>query len=144
MITREQVLTKWLGHWRQLKAWRANLDHVSVEISERWHPHRLGTCWPKTGRITIYRANRNSFDAATELDTLIHELAHAACVNEHHGVVWQETYSRAILEVTGISIPRCAANYRDLVLAGQAAVASWWKSSGNEFLFKLANAKQTA
>lgn len=139
MITREQVLRKWFAEWTRLPAWGRSLAGVTLEISNQHHPERLGTCWTERQHITIYRSNRDGHNMAVELDTLIHEMAHAATCAAHD-VRWQTCYSRAIREVTKIAIPRAAANYLSIQKAGEAAVKSWWVSSGNDFLWKVARA----
>lgn len=139
MITREDVLRRWFGQWSRLKAWRKDLSGVDLLISDEFKHSMLGTCNVLAQRVTIYRCNQVSFNAASELDTLLHELAHAACtIDHHHGVTWQRVYSEAVREVTGIAIPRAAANYMTLCRSGKAAVASWWRSSGNDALVRLA------
>lgn len=138
MITRANVLHSWHHRWSNLRAWKRDLSPVSVTVSDVRHPARLGTCWTREQRITVYRAvDAPRFNAASELYTLLHELAHAAEIEEHHGLGWQRTHADAIREVTGIGIPSAANNYRVLVEAGREAVASWWRSSGNEFLLKM-------
>lgn len=134
MVTREQGLRRWFSEWQNLKAWRRSLSEVTLEISDRVHPRRLGTCWTLEQRIVIYG---HDADMPGELNTLIHEMAHAAEIEDHHGVKWQECYSRAILEITKTAIPRVAANYEILNRAGKAAVRAWWKSSGNDMIWKM-------
>jgi hypothetical protein len=133
MLTREQLLTKWFKEWSTLRAWKRDLFEVEVEISDKEFPCRLGTCWSHEQRLVIYRGN----DIAGELDTLLHELAHAATIGEAHGPAWQEIYAAAILEVTRTPIPTAANNYRILCAAGKAAMRAWWERSGNAFAVKL-------
>ena len=133
MITRTEVLKKWTKDWRTLQAWCRDLSEVSVEISDKAHPHRLGTCWSHEQRLVVYKGSSITED----LDTLIHELAHAATIGEGHGLAWQSCYADAVQEVTGIPIPSAADNYRTLCQSGKAAVSSWWVSSGHDFLWKL-------
>ncbi len=137
MITRTDVLMRWFRQWANLRAWKRDLSEVKVEVSDRWYPDRLGTCWTLEQRIAVYRSSERSFNAANELHTLLHELAHAATILEHHGPKWQECYSAAILEVTRIAIPRAASSYRILNTAGRAAMKSWWTSSGNDSLLRV-------
>ncbi len=137
MTLRERVLQKWLRDWRVLVAWRRDLSEVEVEISDKEYPLRLGTCWSEEQRLVVYRGKT----IAGELDTLIHELAHAATIGDGHGDLWQATYAAAVEEVTGIPIPGGAENYRRLCQAGKLAVASWWKTSGNEFAWRLLGGK---
>ncbi len=132
-ITRTDVLNRWTKDWRTLKAWRRDLSEVEVEYSEKQHPLRLGTCWSHEQRLVVYRGAT----IQTDLDTVLHELAHAATIGDGHGVAWQEVYSDAIQEVTKIPIPSAVVNYRNLCSAGRAAMASWWVTSGNDFLWKL-------
>jgi hypothetical protein len=133
VITRTQVLQKWTNEWRTLKAWCRDLSEVEITISDKQHPNRLGTCWSHEQRMVVYKGASIQED----LDTIIHELAHAATIGDNHGVVWQGVYAGAIEEITAIPIPRAADNYRILCRAGQAAVTSWWVSSGNDFLWRL-------
>ena len=81
MITRTQGLRAWADRWRGLRAWGRDLSDVKIEISDRVHNRRLGTCWTMEQRIVIYRGD--SF--VDELGTLLHELAHAANIGEDHG-----------------------------------------------------------
>ncbi len=142
MITRAEVLHKWFKQWHTLRAWNRSLENVVMNVSDIRHPDRLGTCWTLQQRITVYRAvDVPRFNAASELYTLLHEMAHAACIEEHHGVKWQATHAEAILEVTGIGIPKAAANYQVLCQAGRDAVKAWWRTSGNEFLLGLTGVK---
>ncbi len=139
MLTRREVLNKWAKEWFTLKAWKRDLSNVEITISDENNQSVLGTCWPLEQSITIYRAvEPPKLDLPTELDTLIHELAHAATIEEGHSHVWQATYSRAIVEVTKICIPLVADKYRTVGRAGRQAVKTWWNRSGNEFLVKLA------
>ncbi len=140
MITRRDVLLKWAKEWTTLKAWHRDLSEVEIEISNHQFPDRLGTCWPVQQRIKIYRAPM----ITDELDTLIHEMAHAVMIYDGHGEMWQGCYSAAIKEVTGITIPQVADNYHILCEAGRAAVASWWTRSGHEFLWKLVGSKEAS
>lgn len=133
MITREEVLTKWFRQWHTLRAWKRDLSNVTMEVSDRQYADRLGTCWSAEQRFAVYRGRSTS----GELYTVLHEMAHAACIEEHHGSKWQETHANAIREVTGIEIPKAASNYHTLCEAGRAAMKSWWVSSGNEFLLRL-------
>ncbi len=143
MLTRTQVLSKWLGHWRSLKAWKKPLNHVDVEFSNKYSKRYLGVCYPYQAKVIVYKADINTtdrwFDAPLELYTLVHELAHAVEMDDAHGRAWQDTHSKAIHEVTGIMIPKTAPNYEDLCLMGADAVKTWWHQSGNAFLLKLAN-----
>lgn len=133
MITREQVLRKWARDWANLSAWARDLSEVEVEISDQVHPRRLGTCWAHEQRMVIYRGA----SIAVDLDTLLHEYAHAATIGNHHGADWQLTYATAIREVTGISVPSSVSNYRILCEAGSHAIECWWFLSGGDFLWKL-------
>ena len=132
-LTRDIVLTRWAGEWSRLKAWNRTLE-VSVEISDRQCADRLGTCWPTEQRLVIYRGRT----IQGELHTLLHELAHAAVpASEGHSLKWQAIYAAAIQEVTGIPVPVAGDNYRIVNFTGIAAMESWWRSSGNEFLWRL-------
>lgn len=132
-LTREIVLVKWSKEWANLKAYGRDLSKVEIEISDRVCQDRLGTCWTHEQRLVIYPGKSITDD----LDTLIHELAHAATIGDAHGELWQKTYASAIEEVTGIPIPKRAGNYHRLCQAGRQAVASWWEASGNAFLWRL-------
>ncbi len=132
-LTRVNVLEKWAKNWSTLKAWNRDLSEVSIEISDKSHPNRLGTCWSFEQRLVVYRGASIS----DELDTLLHELAHAATIGDHHGEAWQGVYASAVAEVTKISIPKAADNYQILCRAGKMSLQSWWTSSGNEFLWRL-------
>jgi hypothetical protein len=133
VITRREVLQKWAKDWRTLKAWNRDLSEVQITISEEVHKNRWGTCWIMEQRLVVYKSPTIHQD----LDTLIHELAHAATIHEAHGPDWQLCYATAIREVTGISIPKAADNYQILCEAGSAAVTSWWMASGHDFLWRL-------
>lgn len=133
MITRHNVLTKWAADWRKLSAWKRDLSLVEVEISNQAFPHRAGTCWSYEQRLVVYRGE----SIHGELYTLLHEFAHAATIGDGHGSLWQAVHADAIHEVTRIPIPSAADNYRILCEAGRDAVASWWKTSGNEMLWKM-------
>lgn len=142
MLTRREILTFWFSKWATLSAWQRDLTPVAVEVSDRFNDSRLGTCWPMQQRITVYRAVQAPKVAlASELDTILHEMAHAATIDEHHSAKWQAVYSRAVTEVTRIPIPVMANNYHILCQAGKQAVASWWRSSGNEALVKMVGVK---
>ena len=132
-ITRTDILQKWTKDWRTLKAWRRDLSEVVVEFVDKVHPQRLGTCWAHQQRLVVYRGP----SICSELDTVLHELAHAATIGDNHGALWQKIYSDAIQEVTRIPIPSAVHNYQLLCHAGEVAVKSWWVSSGNDFLWKL-------
>lgn len=132
-LTREMVLRKWETEWKLLKSWNRDLSLVEVEISDREHANRLGTCWSYEQRLVVYRGD----SIADELHTLLHELAHAATIGEKHGPIWQATYADAVREVTGVPVPRAATSYRIVNAAGKDAVKSWWHESGNEFLWRL-------
>lgn len=91
MITREQGLLTWASRWRTLTAWRRDLSEVKVEISNRVHAGRLGTCFSRQQRVVIYKGD--SF--VDELGTVLHELAHAATIGSAHDERWQAVYSAA-------------------------------------------------
>lgn len=135
MITRAQGLQSWAARWRVLKAWRRDLSLVRVEISDESHMRRLGTCWSHEQRLVIYRGP--SF--VDELATLLHELAHAATIGAAHDERWQQVYAAAVTEVTGIAVTPVAYNYRVLDRAGEDAMRLWWRTSGNDRLWRLAS-----
>lgn len=135
MITREQGLLTWASRWRTLRAWRRDLSEVRVEISDRVHANRLGTCWPHAQRLVVYRGNA----FVEELATLLHELAHAATIDARHSEVWQRVFSDAVSEVTGIAVTPVAYNFRVLNSAAKDAFATWWRTSGNDRLWRLAH-----
>jgi hypothetical protein len=134
MITREQGLMSWADKWRTLRAWRRDLSEVKIEISNRWHANRLGSCWAHEQRIVVYRGN--SF--LDELGTLLHELAHAATIGAKHDERWQDTFAGAVTEVTGMHVVPAAYNYRVLNTAAKDALEAWWITSGNAKLWALA------
>ena len=134
MITRVQGLLRWAHQWRTLRAWRRDLSDVKIQISDQIHNDRLGTCWTLQQRVVVYRGD--SF--IDELCTLVHELAHAATIVHSHDETWQATFSAAVSEITGIAVTPVAYNYEVLNLAAKDALRSWWKSSGNEFAWRLA------
>jgi hypothetical protein len=134
MITRAQGLTTWGDRWRTLRAWKRSLVNVKVEISDRHHAGRLGTCWSHEQRIVIYRGE--SF--IDELGTLVHELAHAATIGADHDARWQETFANAVTEITNIPVVPMAFNYRILNMAAKDAMRIWWKASGNATIWNLA------
>jgi len=135
VITREQGLTTWASRWRTLKAWRRDLSEVKVEISDRWHAGRLGTCWSYEQRLVVYRGD--SF--VDELGTLVHELAHAATIGAAHDERWQDVFSGAVTEITGIAVVPAAYNYHVLNMAAKDALRLWWRVSGNAALWRLAS-----
>lgn len=135
MITREQGLRKWADQWRTLRAWKRDLSGVKIEISDRWWSLRLGTCWDYEQRVVIYRGD--SF--VDELSTILHELAHAACIGSGHDEKWQTTFASAVTEVTNISVVPMADSYRILNLAAKSAISTWWQLSGNAKLWSLAS-----
>jgi hypothetical protein len=137
VITREQGLRTWAARWRTLKAWRRDLSEVKVEISDKQHVDRLGTCWQHEQRLVVYRG----VSFVDELGTLLHELAHAATIAEDHNQVWQSTFAAAISEVTGLAVTPVAYNYRVLNMAAKDALRTWWKASGNETIWKLARSR---
>lgn len=137
MITRAQGLTTWADRWRTLRAWSRDLSEVKVEISNRWHQNRLGSCWAHEQRIVVYRGD--SF--VEELNTVLHELAHAATIGAAHDERWQEMFAAAVTEVTGIVVVPVAYNYRVLNGAAKDALTTWWRASGNAALWKLAQGK---
>jgi hypothetical protein len=134
VITRTTGLNTWASRWRTLKAWRRDLSEVKVEISDRAHNNRLGTCWAYQQRLVIYRGE--SF--VDELGTLVHELAHAAVIGAAHDERWQETFAAAVTEITGIGVVPLAYNYRVLNMAAKDAMRLWWRTSGNESIWRLA------
>lgn len=133
VITRKDVLLKWAKDWAKLKAWNRDLSEVQVTISDRTNADRMGTCWPMQQRLVVYKGSSMTDD----LDTLIHEFAHAATIHEAHGPDWQHCYATAMQEVTGIPVPTAVDNYRILCEAGREAVHSWWVASGHDFLWRL-------
>lgn len=135
MITREQGLMTWASRWRTLKAWRRDLSEVKVVISDRRHANRLGTCWSHQQRLVVYRGS--SF--INELGTLVHELGHAATIGAQHDEWWQEVYSAAVTEITGLVVVPVAYNYHVLNMAAKDAMRSWWVSSGNQTIWRLAS-----
>ncbi len=138
MITRTQGLLTWASRWRLLKAWRRDLSEVKIEISDRNHSRRLGTCWSHQQRLIVYKGD--SF--IDELGTLVHELGHAATIGAAHDERWQDVYSGAVSEITGISVCPAAYNYEVLNMAAKDAMRVWWKTSGNEALWRLARASK--
>jgi hypothetical protein len=132
-VTRAQGLLRWADAWRNLRAWRRDLSLVEVVISDRAHPRRLGSCWDFQQRLVVYRGD--SF--AEELATVLHELAHAACIGGEHGEQWQATYAAAVTEVTGLPVVTCAEDYQVLCMSARDAVKAWWVSSGNDFAWRL-------
>lgn len=134
MITREQGLNVWAIRWRTLKAWRRDLSEVKVEVSNRFHANRLGTCWAHEQRVVVYQGD--SF--IDELGTLVHELAHAATIGSAHDERWQDVYTAAVTEITGIAVVPAAYNYEVLNRAAKDAMRTWWFTSGNHALWNLA------
>jgi hypothetical protein len=122
-VTRANKIMLWAYNWRALKAWRRDLSEVKIEISNKVHQTRLGTCWPHEQRIVIYQGE----SLINELGTLLHELAHAATIEHAHGERWQEVFAAAITEVTGIAVVPVAHNYRVLNKAAKDALACWWR-----------------
>jgi hypothetical protein len=137
MITREQGLLTWASRWCTLTAWRRDLSEVKVEISNRIHAGRLGTCFSRQQRVVIYKGD--SF--VDELGTVLHELAHAATIGSSHDERWQTVYSAAVAEVTGIAVTPCAYNYEVLNAAAKDAVRTWWRTSGNAAIWRMAHRK---
>lgn len=130
---RTRVLQKWASDWRALRAWGCDLSDVDIDISETKHPRRRGTCWPLERRLTLYRG-----DSITEdLSFLLHEMAHVVTIHDNHGSEWQSCFARAVTEVTRIPIPEAYDNFMLLDQAAQAAIGSWWQSSGNAFAYSL-------
>ena len=134
MITRTQGIMTWASRWRTLKAWRRDLSDVKMTISDHVHAGRLGTCWSSQQRITIYKGD--SF--IDELSTVLHELAHAATIGAHHDEPWQTTFAAAITEVTSIAVTPLAYNYEVLDAAAKDAMQTWWRTSGNAAIWRLA------
>jgi len=132
-LTRKTVLEKWGADWRTLRSWNRDLSEVTVEVSDREHPNRLGTCWSHEQRLVVYKGD----SIHGELDTLLHEFAHAATIGDGHGLAWQGVYAAAIEEVTGVPIPRAVNNYQLLCWSGKKAVKSWWVNSGHDFLWRM-------
>lgn len=135
MITREQGIHSWASKWHALRAWRRDLSDVKVTVSDRAFPDRLGTCWPTQQRVVVYKGA--SF--VDELGTLLHELAHAATIDQQHSPAWQATFAAAVTEVTGIAVTPSAYNYRVLNMAAKDAFRTWWHASGNDRLWRLAH-----
>jgi hypothetical protein len=133
-VTREQGLRTWASRWRVLKAWRRDLSEVQVEISDRWHANRLGTCWAHQQRLVVYKGT--SFIG--DLSTLVHELAHAATIGAAHDERWQAIYAAAVTEITGVAVVPVAYNYEVLDRAAEDAMRVWWQASGNAALWRLA------
>jgi hypothetical protein len=139
VITREQGLRTWARRWATLRAWRRDLSEVKIEISDRAHADRLGTCWSYEQRIVIYRGD--SF--IDELSTVVHELAHAATIGASHDERWQDVYSAAVTEITGIAVIPAAYNYEVLNRCAKDVMRTWWQLSGNARLWKLLRTVQT-
>jgi hypothetical protein len=135
VITREQGLRTWASRWVTLRAWRRDLSETKIEISDKQHADRLGTCWPLQQRLVIYRG----VSFVDELGTLIHELAHAATIEAAHDQRWQSTFAAAVTEVTGITVVPVAYNFRTLSMAAKDALRLWWRASGNETIWRLAS-----
>jgi hypothetical protein len=133
-VTRAEAIERWAANWRTLRAWRRDLSEVKVSVSNKIHSNRLGTCWPREQRIVIYQGE--SF--IDELGTLLHELAHAATIDQRHGERWQETFAAAVTEVTSIVVGPLAYNYRVLNIAAKDALKAWWWHSGNADRWELA------
>jgi hypothetical protein len=74
-----------------------------------------------------------------ELGTLVHEFGHAATIGTHHDERWQEVYAAAVTEITGIAVVPSAYNYHVLNMAAKDAMRSWWRTSGNETVWRLAS-----
>jgi len=133
-MTRAQGIAYWHKRWSQLRAWRRDLSEVKIEVSDRILTARVGTCF-SAHRIVIYRGS--SF--VQELATLLHELAHAATVGRTpHSDCWQETFSSAASEVTGIAVVPVVYNYRVLDRAVEDAIKHWWWMSGEADRWELA------
>jgi hypothetical protein len=135
VITREQGLRSWASRWRTLRAWKRDLSEVTIDIKATQRKDRLGTCWPLKQHIVIYLGEA----FIGELGTLIHELAHAATIGAHHDEPWQTVYAAAVTEVTGIAVVPVAYNYEVLNMAAKDALRTWWRTSGNATIWKLAS-----
>lgn len=136
-ITREQGLRTWADRWVKLRAWRRDLSNVKIEISDRAFPNRLGSCWTYEQRLVVYKGET----FVDELGTLLHELAHAAAIDAQHSERWQTIFAAAVSEVTGLAVIPASYNYRILNMAAKDALRTWWRTSGNEFIWRLARGK---
>ena len=127
-MTRVENIMHWANQWRTLRAWKRDLSEVQIKISKRINASRLGTCWSTEQRITIYQGA----SLVEELDTLLHELAHAATIGAHHDARWQEVYAAAVTEVTGIVVVPVAYDYHFVARAGEEALKAWWQCRRQE------------
>ncbi len=138
MTTRNQIIATHLDTWRNLKSWGRSLSEVKIEISNREHPSRGGTCWFMEQRLVVYQQP----DICEMLMVGLHEMAHAATVGQHHDAVWQGVFADAVHEVTGIRIPRaCEDDYHIMDRAAADAVRKWWRGSSYAFAAKLLGVK---
>jgi len=129
----KEGLQVWAERWRGLKAWGRPLEEVTVEFRQRHAGnYATGLAFPTLRRIVV-----TAPDMTRGLTTLLHELAHVAVPgNEHHGTKWREAFVGAVTEVTGVYVTPVG-SLRVLGDGVRAAVASWWKTSGNEFAWGL-------
>lgn len=132
-MTLKEGLACWAREWRALKVWGRVLEEVEIEFRQRHAgDYATGVAYSYARRLVVTAPNMPQGLAA-----LLHELAHlAAPGDEHHGERWRAIYVAAVEEVTGVRVATAGA--LDLVeSATSAAVAQWWKSSGNEFAWSL-------
>jgi hypothetical protein len=134
------VVRTWAERWRSLRAWGRPLDEVTITVKRRPNGGITGTGLARpVKRQVIVRVGSSLVDG---LVTVLHELAHVAVpAQEHHGDRWQAAYAAAVEEVTGIPVAY-GGEKADLDYAAHLALRSWWRSSGNEFLWKLAGGKR--
>lgn len=134
MTSQCDIARTWAERWVGLRAWRVYLEDIDITVSDREHPRRAGTCWQFERRLIVYRQPRT----IDMLATLLHELAHAATVGDHHGQRWQFIYAEAATEVTGIQVVSGVDGKFEVINeAVRDAMRAWWRDSGNAFAERL-------
>lgn len=139
-MTRREAVGVWAEKWRHLQAWGRPLEEVQIDLRRDDGRGRLGWCHQCSRRIVV----KCRTDMVDTLDTVLHELAHAANPGEFedHGERWREVYARAVEEVTGRAIPGAGAEDEVGVRAlALEALRGWWRESGLENVWKMMKLK---
>lgn len=134
-MKRTEAVKIFAEQWRHLKAWGRPLLEVFIKY-EDYKRGNYGICYPVERRCVI----RVRADIPDSLDTVLHELAHAAVpAQEHHGAWWRKVYAQAVEEVTGRAIPAADSDdYCAVRALGTEALRAWWKEKGFDRIWALA------
>ncbi len=135
-VTREEGILAWAARWKTLKAWKRDLSGVTITVDDKIYADKIGTCYALKQHVVIHRAST----FISSLTIVLHELAHAGTIGEHHNEPWQVMFAEAVTEVTGVAVVPVAYDYRVLNDACHEVMAGWWKRTGNDKIWRMASA----